>query len=128
MKFLAMRKPSGPVVVTGDAHHHFVGDMRIDYRNPNEMPVGTELMGTSITSGGDAGPSSDYALRWLNSLAENPQARYFLPNRGYVVCSLDRNAWHADFRALDKVTVPGAPIRTDARFMIECRQPGAIRI
>lgn len=127
-EYLGTRRPSGPVVITGNNHHHFVGDMKTDYRNPAARTVATELLGTSISSGGDGDPTSAGVVRWNESLKENPQARYYLNKRGYVVCNLDRDGFHADFRKVEQIHAPGAPIETSARFLIENRQPGANRL
>jgi alkaline phosphatase D len=128
MEYLAFREPSGPLVITGDAHHNLVGDMRIDYRSTNQKPVATELVGSSITSGGDYNPRDTFALRWEACRGENPQVRYFLQKRGYVVCSLDRELCHTAFRSIDRVSVPGEPLLTSARFVIENRKAGATRV
>jgi len=37
-----------------------------------------------------------------------------------------RTEWTADFRKVDYVSRPGAPVRTLASFVIEDGQPGAV--
>ena len=47
------RKPSNPIVLTGDIHSNWVNDLKADYRDPSRATIGTEFVGTSISSGGD---------------------------------------------------------------------------
>ena len=50
-QFLADRRPN-PIVLTGDIHTHWVNDLKVDFDDPS-AEVGTEFVGTSISSGGD---------------------------------------------------------------------------
>ena len=34
LQFLADRRPSNPVVLTGDIHNHWVNDLRVDFDDP----------------------------------------------------------------------------------------------
>ena len=58
--------------------------------------------------------------------AENPHIKYINRKRGYVRNVLTRDAWTADYRVVEVVTVPGAPITTRASFVIEDGVPGAV--
>src|SRR4030095_4896762 len=51
--FLGERRPSNPVVITGDIHSNWVADLKADFDRPDSATVGTEFVGTSITSGGN---------------------------------------------------------------------------
>ena len=42
-----------PIVITGDIHSNWVCDLKMDYKAANAPVVATELIGTSISSGGD---------------------------------------------------------------------------
>lgn len=125
-EFLEARKPSGPIVITGNNHHHFVADLKADFRNPNAPAAATEMLGTSISSGGD-GPPRPRTEQWLAALPENPQVKYFADIRGYVVCRLGRDQCQANFRGV-RVTVPDQPLDPGARFLVEQRRPGAVRL
>jgi alkaline phosphatase D len=126
-EFLEARRPSGPLVITGNNHVHFVGEIKADFRNPNAPAAATELLGTSIASGGDPSPTNPVAERFRASLAENPQVKYYEDIRGYVVCRLDRDQCTADFRGV-RVAVPDQPLNPGARFLVEQRRPGAARV
>ncbi len=42
-----------PVVLTGDVHRAWANDLKADYANPTSATIGTELVCTSIASGGN---------------------------------------------------------------------------
>ena len=112
-------------MLTGDVHANYVCDVKENFNDPASRTVATELVGTSITTGGDG---MDQATADRVQLAENPHIKFLNRNRGYVRNVLTRSQWTADFRVVDIVTAPGAPIRTRASFVIEDGRPGAQRI
>ena len=122
MEFLASRRPSNPVVLTGDIHTNWVNDLRVDYAAERSPVVGTEFVGTSITSGGDG---SDVRESTGGVLAENPAVRFFNNQRGYVRCTITPSRWTSDYRVLEYVTHQGSPISTRASFVVEDGRPGA---
>lgn len=115
---------SNPVVLTGDVHANYVSDVKADFDDPGSATVATELVGTSITSGGDG---VDQNPSDAIQLAENPHISFINRNRGYVRNVVTPAGWTTDFRVVDRVTVPGAPVRTRATFVIEDGIPGAQR-
>jgi alkaline phosphatase D len=123
-KFLAERKPSNPIVLTGDIHTSWVNDLKADYRDANSATVGTEFVGTSITSGGDGQPMTDAAKAFL---PENPHVRFYNAQRGYVSCTVTPTRWQSDYRIVPFVRKPGAPIETAGSFVVEHGKPGAQR-
>ena len=70
-----------PVVLTGDVHAHWAADVRERYDDPTSPAVATELVSSSITTGGDGSDSLDDIAAML---AENPHLRFFNNRRGYV--------------------------------------------
>ncbi len=124
MKFLAEAKPSNPIVLTGDIHNHYVNDLKLDFDDPRSPTVGVELVGTSISSGGDG---VDHSTRTAAMLAENPFVKFFNGQRGYVTCHLTPDALRADYQGVDYVSRPGAPKVTRASFVVENGKPGAER-
>ncbi len=87
--------------------------------------VGTEIVGTSISSNGDR---EVYGPYYGPMIKFNPHIRFFDGDRrGYVLCRLDRAAMHARVRVVDTVSRPDAAESTLASFVIEDGQPGAIR-
>ncbi|MEV2238697.1 alkaline phosphatase D family protein [Micromonospora sp. NPDC049891] len=110
-----------PVVLTGDVHAHWASDLKLDYADPTSRTVGSELVCSSITSGGDGADSATGTHPWL---AWNPHLRFHNNLRGYVRTMITREQLTADFDVLPYVSSPGAPARTRARFVIEDRVPG----
>jgi alkaline phosphatase D len=114
-----------PVVLTGDAHQHLASDLKADFADPNSPVVGSEFVGTSISSDGDG---SDHSAKLLRALPDNPQVRFQSSRRGYLRCHLDGSSWRTDMRVLPYVSRPGAPVRTAASFVIEEGRPGLQRV
>jgi alkaline phosphatase D len=125
MEFLATRQPANPLVLTGDIHSNWVTDLKVDYGDLAAPVVGTELVGTSISSGGDG---SDVRDTTAALLAENPWIRFYNSQRGYVRCDLTPERCRADYQVLEYVTRPGSPISTRASFVVEDGRPGAQRL
>ena len=115
---------ANPVVLTGDIHSNWVNDLKLDFRDLSSPTVGTELVVTSISSGGDGrdAPTNLDAL-----LSENPFVKFHNQQRGYVACDLRRHRLTADYRVVDVVTKPGGTVSTRASFVVESGKPGAVR-
>ncbi|RKN50986.1 alkaline phosphatase D family protein [Micromonospora endolithica] len=110
-----------PVVLTGDVHAHWASDLKVDYADPTSRTVGSELVCSSITSGGDGADSASGSHPWL---AINPHLRFQNNLRGYVRTTITPDHLAADFAVLPYVTRPDAPAYTRASFVIEDRVPG----
>lgn len=72
-----------PVVVTGDFHANWANEIRS--ADDESRTIGTEFVGTSISSGGDGSDTNDFGERVVD---ENDNVRYFNNRRGYVRCHL----------------------------------------
>ena len=114
-----------PVVITGDIHSNWVCDLKTDYRKEKSPVVATELIGTSISSGGDGSDSSPNAEA---QAAKNPHVKFFNNQRGYVRCTLTSKSLTADYRVVEKVSVPESPVSTRASFIIENGKPESHRL
>jgi len=105
LNFIAQRRPANPVVISGDTHSSWVSDLKVDYDNPNSATVGTEFVGTSITSSFGASDRIEAAL------PESPWVKYFNGRqRGYVVCDLNHQRWRTDYRLLAPSPATGATV------------------
>jgi alkaline phosphatase D len=113
------------VVLTGDWHANWLCDLKTDFDDPDSPTVGTEFVGTSITSTDVLGAQPAYGQVVLE---ENPHIRYFDNQRGYVRCRLTPEEWRTDYRVVPYVKRPGAPIRTAASFVIEDGDPTAHQV
>jgi alkaline phosphatase D len=118
---LAAAQTSNPVIITGDDHCNYVTDVMTDWNDPASAPLGTEFVGTSMTSGGDGveNNAGDAVL-----YAENPHIRYINRKRGYVRHHVTRDTWTADYRRVEYVRTLGSPISTGRSFVIENGHPG----
>ncbi len=111
-----------PVIITGDVHSSWVGQLHTEAQNTNSKCVAAEFVGTSISSGGDG---VEVTPRAGAMLPVNPQIRFFNGKRGYVRCEVTPQSWRTDYRTVDYVTKPGAPITTKASFAIA---PGKLTV
>ena len=123
--YLLNRKPSNPVVITGDVHSAWVSDLKADFRDEESATVGTEFIGTSITS---RLPAS--AVDLVNrARPSNPHVKYFDGRPGgYTRCSLTHARWRTDLRLADSALNPASPVRTVASFVVENGRAGAVRV
>lgn len=122
LRFFHERRIPNPVVLTGDIHVNWVNDLQLDFQDPNSPLVGTELVGTSMTSGGNGG---NVIAEYERAAAQNDFVRWYNSNRGYVSCELTPATWTTHFRATPFVDKPDSPIDTKATFVIEAGQAGA---
>ncbi|CAN7164407.1 alkaline phosphatase D family protein [Bosea sp. LjRoot90] len=109
------------VVLTGDIHQNWAGELKADFNDPKSKTLGVEFVATSITSGGDG---ADMTKAGQAGLKKNPHIGFFNNQRGYMRHSLSKERWQAEYRVLDKVTVAGAAVSTRASFVVEAGQPG----
>lgn len=122
VEFMADRKISNPVVLTGDIHSNWVNDLRVDDHQLELPIVGTEFAATSISSGGK-GSKTPPDLEKL--LSRNGGVRFHNRERGYVRCTVTPEKWTSDFVTVDDITKPGSAIVTRASFTVEAGAPGA---
>jgi alkaline phosphatase D len=110
-----------PVVLTGDVHAHWASDLKLDYDDPDSPTVGSELVCSSITSGGDGADSPAQSHPWL---AYNPHLRFQNNLRGYVRTTITPSELTADFRCVEKVSVQDSEVFTRATFVTNDGEPG----
>lgn len=113
-----------PVVLSGDVHVHYAAELRRDFADPESPVIGTELTNTSIASNGDG---SDVAGGWDVLQRHNPHLRYHSARRGYIACTVTPTLLRADFRIIDRVSVPGEPDHSGGVWVTEAGRPGLQR-
>jgi alkaline phosphatase D len=116
-------KAPNPIVLSGDVHNHYGSDLKMDFRNPRSETIGAEFTNTSITSGSDG---TEVATIWEQIRSANPHVKYHSARRGYVACTATPASMRADFKILDRVTIPDQPIRTGGSVVVEAGRPGAV--
>lgn len=100
LKGIQDRRVENVVVLTGDEHQNYAGELHIDGRRPGK-PNATEFVGTSITSGGDGQDERRGAAEFM---AANPTLKFNNTQRGYLLCDVTKGRWLTDFKVLDKVS------------------------
>jgi alkaline phosphatase D len=121
LRRLADTGVANPIVMSGDIHSFWANELKLDYADPRAPVVGTEFVGTSISS-----PGVPYDV--FSPLARAmPHVRYFESRqRGYVGLDISRARTLASFRIVSDVRDPKATVSTLARFAVEDGRPGAI--
>jgi len=123
LDYLGRRKPANPIVVGGDVHSFWVTDLKSDFDDPRSPVVGTEFVGTSVTSQFGRRQEEVEAL-----LVKNPHVK--LANgarRGYLRVEVTPGRLRADLRTVRGVARPRAEADTLASFVVEDGRPGAVR-
>ena len=111
------------IVLTGDEHQNYAGELHLDGKRPEAKPIATEFVTTSISSSGDGiDQRSDTAL-WQE---ENECLKWHNAQRGYVMCEVTREQWTTEFKTLDYVSKRGAAIKTRKRMAVAAGQPGTL--
>ena len=104
---------SNLVVLGGDVHENWVGQIKADYSQASSAAVGVEFCGTSISSrsGGNA--------KLLETLAENPHFLFADAERkGYGVVDISPTQLKTTLRVVSDVTRQDASIETLAQFSV----------
>ena len=114
---------ANPIVLSGDVHLHYAADLKLDFHDPQSQTVGVEFTNSSITSGGDG---ADTAPTWARVRLANPHITYHSGRRGYIACTATLKSMRADFKVLDKVSEPGAPVRVGGSVVVEAGRPGGL--
>ncbi|MBT3766121.1 MAG: alkaline phosphatase [Rhodospirillaceae bacterium] len=122
---LRENKVPNPIVLSGDNHRNWVADLLADFDDSDSQIIGTEFIGTSISSNGDG---RDMTRKGRKRLKKNPHFKFFNYQRGYVRAEVSPKKWQTDFRVVDHVSSPGADIKTRASFIVEQGKPGAQRL
>ena len=122
--YLLKKKPKNPVVITGDVHSSWVADLKADFRDEASKTLGTEFVGTSITS--RLAPADARTI--TAARPENPHVKFFDGRPGgYVYCNLNAKRWRSDLKLASSTQDPRSPVDTVASFVVENGRPGAVR-
>jgi len=123
LRHVEAARTKGLVVLTGDVHNAWAGDLKADFLNPASATLGTEFVATSITTNGDGFDIDDIRRRQID---RTPHIRFFNNRRGYSVHEAAKDRMTVHFRAVDTVSQRGAPLVTKASFAVEAAKPGVV--
>jgi alkaline phosphatase D len=123
--FKAMQesKLANAVVLTGDIHNNYAGELKKDFAEETSPTLGVEFVATSVTSGGDGFDTND---TYKKLLARDPHVKFFNGQRGYVRHIVTPERWRADYQVLDKVSVAGGALSTRKSFVVENGKRGLL--
>ncbi len=121
--YVARRRIENVVVLTGDVHANYAAELKADFADPASPTIGTEFVGTSISSGGDG---LDVPANAAVLLTENPHIKFVNAQRGYVICDMTHQRCRTEYKTMPFVTSPGAPIATRASFTVLSGEPQLI--
>ncbi|GIF08315.1 alkaline phosphatase D family protein [Actinoplanes siamensis] len=113
------RNVRNPLVLTGDVHAAWANNLLADYAEPNSAVIGTELVCTSIASGGDGS-----ATTTIPNAATNPHLKFYSARRGYTLTTISPGQVRADFRSVAAVSEHGAAVSTLKSFAVLDGVPG----
>ncbi|MCH4892123.1 alkaline phosphatase [Sphingomonas sp. SFZ2018-12] len=115
LKGIQDRRLDNVVVLTGDEHQNYAGELHLDGRNPGAKAIATEFVATSITSGGD-GVDVRPDMVWVQ--ANNPQLKFNNAQRGYMLCDVTRERWETKVRVMDRISDRNGEISTRATLVV----------
>jgi alkaline phosphatase D len=84
------------IVLTGDEHQNFCGDLVYQ-----DKIAGSEFVATSISSGGNGADVRPGTADWMKF---NPEMKFANDQRGYLLCNVSADAWQTEFKVVDQVT------------------------
>ncbi|MDQ3077749.1 MAG: alkaline phosphatase D family protein [Pseudomonadota bacterium] len=114
------RRTNNVIVLTGDEHQNYAGELHLDGRAPGPRPIATEFVTTSITSGGDG---IEQRPDMAAIQAVNSQLKFNNAQRGYLVCDVTPERWMSEFKVLDRVTARDGVLRTRIKLAVESGDP-----
>ncbi|MDW3220734.1 MAG: alkaline phosphatase D family protein [Acidimicrobiales bacterium] len=111
-----LRSPDvrNPVVLTGDVHSSWVGSLATDFDDENAEVIGTEFVGTSVSSDGSLLEPIIPAVLEQNPHLEWAQAT----RRGWTRHEITPTEWRADFREVEDATVPGTAVEVATSWVL----------
>ena len=94
-------------------------DLLRDFRDPDSKILGSEFVGTSISTTGDGSDAQNTARVHREPVDQVQQPAPRLRAR-----ALDQQLCRTDYRTLQYVKRPGAPVTTHKSFVVEAGNPG----
>ena len=116
LRHIRDRRIANTVVLTGDEHQNYAGELFLDGRNPEGAPIATEFVTTSISSGGD-GVNQRPDMARIQSA--NSQLKFNNAQRGYVICDVTPERWQTEFKVLDQIHNRDGVLTTRTTLAIE---------
>jgi len=125
MKFMAERKISNPVVLTGDIHSNWVNELRVDDFKMDSKLVATEFVTTSLSSGGNGSTATKSAEKYKSN---SPFVKFFNAERGYILCEITPEKWVSHYKVVSDVMKPGGKTSIRASYQVNSGSPEAFKV
>jgi alkaline phosphatase D len=110
------------VVLGGDVHGNYVGDLKLNADSPFGRVVASEFCGTSITS------FNGSPERVVAAHAFNPHVKHArIDERGFVAFEISDQSLVGHLMVVDDALDPNSGIRVSARYAVEAGRPGVQR-
>jgi len=119
---LVETKAPNPIVLSGDVHQHYGADLKLDFKDPQSKTIGTEFTNSAVTTTGDG---SAVGSTWEATKADNPHIKFHSNRRGYIACTATPAEMRADFKIIEKVSVPDLPARTGGTLVVHAGRAGS---
>ena len=110
---------NNPIVLGGDVHQNWVGQILSNYAQPDSAAVGVEFCGTSITSRSRATEAELSRVLRHSPYFIFANAEY----RGYGVVVVTQHNLSTTLRAVKNIRDPNSEVMTLARFAVDAGQP-----
>ncbi|MBU4433930.1 MAG: alkaline phosphatase D family protein [Alphaproteobacteria bacterium] len=125
LKQIRDRKVGNMIVLTGDEHQNYAGDLYLDGAHPDGAPIANEFVVTSISSGGDG---EDQRADMARIQAANPMLKFNNAQRGYAICDVTPQRWTTEFKVLDAITRRDGKLSTRAKWAVEAGNPRLVSV
>ena len=113
---LQKNRTKNAVMLGGDVHQNWVGQIKADYAKPGSVNLGAEFCGTSITSRHNASSSNGKVPDWLE---RNPHFQFAdVEKRGYGIADFSASKLQVSLRTVSDVTSKDASVQTLAQFAV----------
>lgn len=114
-----MADARNPVVLTGDVHAFWAGDVAMDSDNPSAETTAVEVATSSITTSGNGFDVPDGHHPWFDV---NPHLKFYSPLRGYTMVNANRETIDIAFRAMPNVSDNNATPFTRRTYTVADRE------
>jgi len=111
---LQATESQNPIVLTGDVHSSWVGSLAVDFDDADSEIIGSEFVGTSVSStGSQLEPIIPVVL------AQNPHIEWAqAARRGWTRHVVTPDQWEAEYREVDDVTTADSPVSVSTRWVV----------
>jgi alkaline phosphatase D len=114
------------VMLGGDVHQNWVGQIKANYAKPRSATLGAEFCGTSITSRHSSTSSNDKVPSWLE---RNPHYQFAdIEKRGYGLADFSATKLQVSLRTVSDATLQDATVQTLAQFSVAAGRPVIERV